>query len=90
MGYLEHDPDLQEEFNYISNDPNVTEAYNDFTPDVYNDTCLKIELSIPRYSDRPEIARVMTRLRDKDGMSIVKSSDNPILYIHTYEAEYPD
>ena len=65
--FLEFDPDFQEEFNEIVNDTNIPEADKDFTPDVFDDTYLNMELAIPRDGDGPEYARVTKRLKDKDG-----------------------
>ena len=61
--YLENDPDFQEEFDNIVNDPSVPEADDDFTPDVFDDTYLNMELAIPRDGDGPEFAKVTKRLR---------------------------
>jgi hypothetical protein len=88
--YMEFDSDFQEEFNRIIDDPNVPEADKDFTPDVFDDTYLNMELAIPRTGDGPEYARVTKRLRDKDGLPIGTANDNPILDTRMYEVEYPD
>jgi hypothetical protein len=42
--FLEHDPDFQEDFNNIVNDPTVPEAEDSFTPDVFDDKYLNMEL----------------------------------------------
>jgi hypothetical protein len=88
--YLENDPDFQEEFDNIVNDENVQEADDDFTPDVFDDTYVNMELAIPRDGDGPEFAKVTKRLRDKDGLPIGKAHDNPILDTRMYEVEYQD
>lgn len=44
---MENNPDFQEEFDSIVNDPSVTEADDEFTPDVFDDTCVDMELAIP-------------------------------------------
>jgi hypothetical protein len=88
--FMEFDPDFQEEFNQIVNDPNIPEADKDFTPDVFDDTYLNMELAIPRDSDGPEYARVTKRLKDKDGKPIGMANNNPILDTRLYEVEYPD
>jgi hypothetical protein len=62
--YLQYDPDFQEEFYNIVNDPGISEANKDFTPDVFEDTYINMELAIPRDSDGPEFARVTKRLKD--------------------------
>jgi hypothetical protein len=74
----------------IVNDPNVPEADDSFTPDVFGDTYLNMELAIPRDSDGPEFAKVTKRLRDKDGLPIGKANDNRILDTRMYQVEYPD
>jgi hypothetical protein len=88
--YLENDVEFQEEFDNIVNDPNVPEADDSFTPDVFGDTYLNMELAIPRDSDGPEFAKVTKRLRDKDGLPIGKANDNPILDTRMYQVEYSD
>ena len=54
------------------------------------DTYLNIELAIPRYGYGNEFSWVKRRLRDKDGLPIVKAGDNPILDTRMYEVEYSD
>ena len=45
---------------------NVPEADANFTTDVFDNTYLNMDLSIPRYGDRPDFAKVTKILRDKD------------------------
>jgi hypothetical protein len=87
--YLQYDPDFQEEFDNIVNDPDISEADKDFTPDVFDDTYIDIELAIPRDTDGPEFARVTKRLKDKDELPIGRANNNPILDTIMYEVEYP-
>jgi hypothetical protein len=87
---LEYDPDFQEEFDNIVNDSSVPKADKDFTPDVFDDTYVYMELAVPRDGDGPEYAKVTRRLRDKDGLPIGKANKNPILDTRMYEVEYPD
>jgi hypothetical protein len=69
----------------------VPEADDDeFTPDVFDDTCMDMELAIPRDGDGPELAKVTRHLRDKDGLPIGKANSNPILDTIMYEVEYAD
>ena len=49
-----------------------------------------MERSIQREIDGPEFARGTRRFMDKDGMTIGKASDKPILDTHIYEVEYRD
>jgi hypothetical protein len=72
--YLQNDPDFQDEFDNIVNDPTVPEADDTFTPDVFDDTYLNMELAIPRDEDGPEFARVTKRLRVHYAESRVKCS----------------
>jgi hypothetical protein len=88
--YLENDPDFQEEFDNIVNDPSVPEADDEFTPDVFNDTYMNMELAIPRDGYGPEFAKVTRRLSDKNGVPIGKANSNPILDTRMYEVEYTD
>ena len=68
----------------------MTEADADFTPYVFDDTYLNMWLAIPRYGDGPDFAKVTNRLRDKDGIPIVISHNNPILDTRMFKVEYKD
>jgi hypothetical protein len=72
------------------NDPGILEANKDFTPDVFDDMYLNMELTIPRDSDGPKSTRVTKRLKDKDGLPIGRANNNPILDMIMYEVEYPN
>jgi hypothetical protein len=74
----------------IGNDPSVPEADDYFTPDVFDNTYVNMELAIPRDGDGPEFAKVTRRLRDKNGLLIGKANSNPILDTRMYEVEYTD
>jgi hypothetical protein len=88
--YLQYHPDFQQEFNNIVNDPGILEADKDFTPDVFDDTYLNMELAIPRDSDGPKFAQETKRLKDKDGLPTGRANNNPILDTRMNEVEYPD
>ena len=88
--FTKYDADFQEEFTNIVNDSSIPEADNEFTPDIFDDTYLNMELAIPRDGEGPEYARVTKRLRDKDGLPIGTANSNPILDTRMYEVEYPD
>jgi hypothetical protein len=45
---------------------------------------------MPRSGGEVEFARVVKRLRDKDGLPIGTANDNPILDTRLYEVEFPD
>ena len=65
----------------------MPEANANFTPDVFDNTYLKMELSILRDGDRPDFARVIKRLRDKDRLPIGRSHNNPILDTRMYKVD---
>ena len=41
-------PDIQEEFSHVISNEEVAEADDDFSPDVYDDTYLSMELAFPK------------------------------------------
>ena len=84
LEYLEYDPDFWEGFDSIINDSNVLESDADFTPDIFYNTYLNMELEIPRYGDGPGFAKVTKRLRDKDRFPIGRAHNNPILDTRMY------
>ena len=86
----EFDPIFMEEFGTTTNDPKLNEADQDFTPDVYDDTYLNMELALPREGAEVQFGRVVKRLRDKDGLPIGTANDNPILDSRMYEVEFQD
>ena len=57
----------------------MPEADADFTPYVFEDTYLNMYMEIPIYGVEPEFAKVTKRLRDKDGLTIGRARNNPIL-----------
>ena len=63
----------------------MTEDDANFTPDVFDDTYLNMDLLIPRYGDGPDFAKVTKRLRYKYGLPIGRSHNNPILGTIMYE-----
>lgn len=65
--------------------PRIKEADQSFTPDAYDDTYLNMELALPRDGGEVQYARVVKRLRDKDGLPIGTAHDNPILDSRIYE-----
>jgi hypothetical protein len=68
--YMDYDADFQAEFDAAVNDPDVPEAEKNFTPNVYDDHCLNMELAVPRDSDGPDYAKVTKRMQVKDGLPI--------------------
>ena len=74
----------------ISN-PEVPEVDQQFTPDVFDDWYLKIELALPHGDEAtPQYAKVTKRLRDANGIPIGTADDNPILDMRMYEVEFMD
>ena len=90
MDDFQYDADFQEEFGRVIDDKNLPEADALFTPDVFDDTYVNMELALPRSGGEVEFARVTKRLRDKDGLPIGTVHDNPILDSRIYEVEFPD
>ena len=48
----------------------MPEANTNFTPYVFENTYLNMELAIPRDIDGHDFAKVINNLRDKDGLPI--------------------
>ena len=66
------DPDFVNEFNNVVSDDQVPEEDDNFTPDVFDDTYLRMEIALPRGGGDQEdvqFAKVTKRLRDKEGRS---------------------
>ena len=63
---------------------------NNYTPEVFDDTYINMEITLLRDSDGLEFVKVTKRLRDKDGILIRTANDNPILDSRVYEIEYLD
>ena len=82
---MEFDEDFQEEFNKIVSDDNIKEADSTFTPEVFDDTYLNMELALPRDGGKTTLARVTKLLKDANGLPIGTSHENPILYTRVYE-----
>ncbi|KAI2505829.1 Reverse transcriptase (RNA-dependent DNA polymerase) [Fragilaria crotonensis] len=85
-----YDAEFVQEFGPSINDPNINEADQDFTPDAFDDTDLNMELALPREGGEVQYARVVKRLRDKDGLPIGTAHDNSILDSRIYEVEFQD
>ena len=85
---MEFDPDFNAEFNRIVSDDAIKEADEDFTPDVFDDTNLNMELAHQRGGgSEPAFARVKKRLRDANGLPIGTSNENLIIESRVYEFE---
>ena len=88
--FMANDADFEEEFEKIVNDKGIPEADDEFTPDIFEDTYLNMELALDRGGEHPEIARVTKRMKDRDGRPIGTANENPILDTRMYEVEYLD
>ena len=68
----------------------MPEADANFTPDVFDEKYLNMELAIPRDGDGHDFSKATKRLRDKDGLPISRSHNNPIMDTKMYELKYKD
>jgi hypothetical protein len=84
------DPEFQGEFNKVISDEVLPEVVAEFTPDVYDDTYLNMELALPRSIGEVKFGKVTKQLRDKDGLPIGTANDNPILDTRIYVVLLPD
>jgi hypothetical protein len=90
---IEDDPDFVDEFQNVVSDEQIPEADTIFTPDVFDNTYLHMEIALPQGGgdqDNVQFARVTKRLRDKDGRPIGTANDNPLLDTREYEVEFLD
>ena len=76
---FQEDEDFRDEFQWVFNNQNVPEADDDHTPEVFDDTYVNMEISLPRDWEGPQFAKVTKRLRDVNGLPIGTANDNPIL-----------
>ena len=67
---------------------NVPEAETDFTPYVSDNMYLNMDFAKPRDGDGPDFSKVTKRLKEKDGLTIGRSNNNPIPYTRMYQLEY--
>jgi hypothetical protein len=49
-----------------------------------------MELALPRDGGEEQFGRVVKRMRDKDGLPIGTTNNNPILDSQLYDAEFQD
>ena len=88
--FMEFDEDFQEEFNKIVSENNIKEADANFTPEVFDDTYLNMELALPIDGGETTFTHVTKRLKNANGLPINNSHDNRILDTRVYEVEYAD
>ena len=87
---FDDDLDFINEFQVVSN-KEKKEADEEFKPDTVDDRYLNMELALPKGDDlNPQLAKVMKRLRDANGIPIGMANDNPILDSRVYEVKYQD
>ena len=67
---MDFDEDFPEEFNKIVGENNIKEAEATFTPEVFDDTYLNMELALPREVGKTTCAHVTKRLKDANGLPI--------------------
>ena len=90
---VDEDPDFVEEFQHVISDQSIPEQDDNFTPDVFDDTYLHMEIALPRGGGDQEdtqFAKVVKRLRDKEGRPIGTANENPMLDTREYEVEFLD
>ena len=81
-------PGFQEEFSHVAPNNEVAAADDELFPDVYDNTYIRMELALPKRGEpKLQLACVIKRLRNANGLPMVKSSDNPILDTRMYEVE---
>ena len=88
--FMDFDEDFQEEFNKIVSDDKIKEADATFTPEVFDDTYLNMELALSREGEDTTLAHVTKRLKYANGLPIGTSHENPILDTRVYGVEYVD
>jgi hypothetical protein len=85
----EHNEDFWQEFAKVYGDSKMMEA--DATPEIEDDTYLKMELALPRDGQEDmKFARVKKRTRDAEGNPIGTANSNPILDTRMFDVEFED
>jgi hypothetical protein len=51
---VEEDPDFIDEFQNVVSDPEIPEEDESFSPNIFDDTYLNMEIALPRGSGDPE------------------------------------
>ena len=88
---FDDDPDFIDEFQMVISSKEINEADEEFTPDMFDDRYLNMELTLPMGDDpNPQLAKVTKRLRDANGIPIGMANESPILDSRMYEVEYQD
>ena len=85
------DLDFLDEFRNVVSNPEVPEVDQQFTPDIFDDRYLNMELALPHGEEAtPQYPKVTKRLRDANGIPIGTADNNPILDTRMYEVEFMD
>jgi hypothetical protein len=90
---IENDPDFVDEFNNVVSDDQVPEEDFNFAHDFFDETYLRMEITLPRGGgDQEDIqfAKVTKRLHNKEGRPIGVAHDNPLLDTQEYEVKFLD
>ena len=88
---FDEDLDFVDEFHSVVSNNEIKEADEEFTPDIYDNQYLNMELAVPRGDNpNPQYAKVTKWLRDADSIPIGMANENPILDSRMYEVEYQD
>lgn len=88
---IKDDLNFVEEFQNVVSDDAITDQDEIFTPDVFGDTYLNMEIALPHgggNSDDTQFDRVAKSLQDAGGHPIVTANKNPLLDMHNYELEF--
>jgi Reverse transcriptase (RNA-dependent DNA polymerase) len=85
------DQEFAEEHEAAIADDAVREADEDFTPEVYDDNYLNMEVALPvGAGDDVRAGRVTKRMRDASGNPVGTAHDNPMLDTRLYEVTFVD
>jgi hypothetical protein len=90
---IANEADFIDEFNNVVSDDQVPKEDDYFTPDVFDDTYLRMEIALPRGGGDQEdvqFAKVTKRLRDKEGRPFGMAHDNPLLDTQEKEVTFLD
>ena len=88
---FDNDLDFIDKFQMVISSKEIKEAHEEFTPDTFDNKYLNMELALPKGDDpNPQMAKVMKRLRDANGIPIGTVNDIPILDSRMYEVKYQD
>ena len=88
---FDDDLDFINEFQMIVSNTEIKEADEEFTPDMFDDRYMNMELALPKGDDpNPQLSKVTKRLRDANGIPIGMANNNPNLDSKMYKVKYQD